>query len=115
MCSFVQASYLISIHHEVVGGDKRLEDHHPARVGCPFKQCVCQLGNVHVHLIGTVDEIWHWKGGKLNYTAADNKAVIRKALKCLITLIENSSKMHFTCRNSEAQRHSKDSKHHTHS
>lgn len=51
-------SYLVAVHHEVVGGDKSFEDHHPAGVGCALKQRVRQLGNVHVHLIGAVDQIW---------------------------------------------------------
>ena len=56
----VHASYLISIHHEVVGGDEGFEDHHPARIGRALEQRVRQLGDVHVHLVGAVDEIWQW-------------------------------------------------------
>lgn len=61
-------SYLVAVHHEVVGGDKSFEDHHPAGVGCALKQRVRQLGNVHVHLIGAVDQIWpgHKKKQKTN-------------------------------------------------
>lgn len=51
-------SYLVAVHHEVVGGDEGFEDHHPARVGSTLEKCVCQLGNVHIHLIGAVDQIW---------------------------------------------------------
>ena len=54
----MEASYLVAVHHEVVGGDKGFEDHHPAGVGRALKQRVCQLGNVHVHLIGAVNQIW---------------------------------------------------------
>ena len=54
----MEASYLVAVHHEVVGGDKGFEDHHPAGVGRALEQRVCQLGNVHVHLIGAVNQIW---------------------------------------------------------
>lgn len=53
-----EGAHLVAINHEVVCGDKRLENHHPAGVGGPLKQRVSQLGNVHVHLIGAVDQIW---------------------------------------------------------
>lgn len=71
MCQYVcvcDVSYLVAVHHEVVGGDKSFEDHHPAGVGCALKQRVRQLGNVHVHLIGAVDQIWpgHKKKQKKN-------------------------------------------------
>lgn len=71
MCQYVcvcDVSYLVAVHHEVVGGDKSFEDHHPAGVGCALKQRVRQLGNVHVHLIGAVDQIWpgHKKKTKKN-------------------------------------------------
>lgn len=32
-----KASYLVAVHHEVVGGNQGFEDHHPARVGRPLK------------------------------------------------------------------------------
>lgn len=32
-----RASYLVAVHHEVVGGDQGFEDHHPAGVGRPLK------------------------------------------------------------------------------
>lgn len=41
----------------MVCGDERFEDHDPAAVGGSLKQSVCQLGHVHIHLIGAVDEI----------------------------------------------------------
>lgn len=78
VCVCVRASYLVAVHHEVVGGDKGFEDHHPAGVGRALKQRVRQLGNVHVHLIGAVDQIWQGKK-KTNtkktqsYTTAENK------------------------------------------
>lgn len=53
-----KASYLVAIHHEVVGGDQGFEHHHPARVGRPLKQRVRQMGDVNVHVVGAVDEIW---------------------------------------------------------
>lgn len=52
------ASHLIAVDHEVVCGDKGLEHDHPAGVGGPLKQGVRQLGNVHVHLVGAVDQIF---------------------------------------------------------
>lgn len=57
-------SYLVAVHHEVVRGDEGFEDHHPAGVGRALKQRVGQLGNVHVHLIGAVDQIWPTGGGE---------------------------------------------------
>ncbi len=51
-------AHLISIHHYVVCSDERFEDHNPAAVGGSFKQSVGQLGHVHIHLIGAVDQVW---------------------------------------------------------
>lgn len=68
VCFCEQASYLVSVHHEVVGGDKGFEDHHPAGVGRALEQRVCQMGNVHVHLIGAVDQIWQSGGGRKGVT-----------------------------------------------
>lgn len=85
MCVFAcTASYLVAVHHEVVGGDKGFEDHHPAGVGRALEQRVRQLGNVHVHLIGAVDQIWKKKKKKKthkkSYTTAENKEqAMRKA------------------------------------
>lgn len=102
----VQASYLVAIHHEVVGGDKGFEDHHPAGVSRALKQRIRQLGNVHVHLIGAVDQIWQdYKKKKTHKELHDRRkqrAVMRKAFKGLITL-ENSSKLLFTRRNADTQ------------
>lgn len=53
-----RASYLVSIHHDVVGGDQGFEDHHPAGVGRALEQRVGQLGDAHIHLVGAVDQIW---------------------------------------------------------
>lgn len=53
----VSSAHLIAVDHEVVCGDERLEDHHPARAGGPLKQWVSQLGNVHIHLIGAMDQV----------------------------------------------------------
>lgn len=50
-------SDLIAIDHQMVCGCEGLEDNHPAGVGGPLKQRVSQLGNVHVHLVGAVDQI----------------------------------------------------------
>lgn len=48
---------LVAIDHEVVRRDEGFEDDHPAGVGGPLEQRVGQLRNVHVHLVGAVDEI----------------------------------------------------------
>lgn len=62
-----KASYLVAVHHEVVGGDQGFEDHHPARVGRPLKQRVRQMGDVYVHVVGAVDEIWMEETGRRGY------------------------------------------------
>lgn len=49
---------LITIDHEVVCRDEGFEDDYPAGISGPLEQRVSQLRNVHVHLIGTVDEIY---------------------------------------------------------
>lgn len=49
---------LVAVDHEVMCRDEGLEDDHPAGVGGPLKQRVSQLRNVHVHLVGTVDQIY---------------------------------------------------------
>lgn len=50
-------AYLIAIDHQMVCGGERLEDNHPAGVGGPFKQCVSQLRDVHIHLICALNQI----------------------------------------------------------
>lgn len=50
-------SHLIAVDHEVVCSDEGLKHNHPAGVGGPLKQRVSQLGNVHVHLVGAVNQI----------------------------------------------------------
>lgn len=103
MC--VRASYLVAIHHEVVGSDKGFEDHHPAGVGCALKQRVCQLRNVDVHLIGAVDQIWQREKNKNKRTMKKHEellssrkqtAVMRKVFEALIILMENNCKLLFT-------------------
>lgn len=42
----------------MVCGDERFEDHNPATVGGSLKQSVGQLGHVHIHLIGAVNQVW---------------------------------------------------------
>lgn len=46
-------------------GDQRLEHNHPAGVGGPLEQRVGQLGNIDVHLVGAVDQIWNEAPEKL--------------------------------------------------
>lgn len=58
------ASHLVAVDHEVVRGDEWLKHDHPAGVGGPLKEWVGQLGNIHVHLVGAVDQIWHNKKTK---------------------------------------------------
>ena len=50
--------YLVAIAHEVVGGDERLVDHHPARVLRSLDQQVGQRRDRHVRLVGAVQEVW---------------------------------------------------------
>ncbi len=54
---FPEAPHLVAVDHEVVCGDQRLKHDHPACVGGPLKQRVGQLRDVHVHLVGAVDQI----------------------------------------------------------
>ena len=49
--------YLVAIAHEVVGGDERLVDHHPARVLRSLDQQVGQRRDRHVRLVGAVQEV----------------------------------------------------------
>ena len=51
-------AHLIAVHHEVVCGDERFENHNPAVAGCALQQCVCQVGDADVQLIGAVDQVW---------------------------------------------------------
>lgn len=80
-------SYLIAVHHEVVGGNKGFEDHHPAGVGSAFKKRVRQLGNVHVHLIGAVDQIWFIKRQKQSNSS---KEQIKQSILISILVISRS-------------------------
>lgn len=56
-----QMLYLVAIDHEVMCCDERLEDNHPAGVGGPLEQRVGQLRDVHVHLIGALNQIYNKK------------------------------------------------------
>lgn len=71
-----EAPHLVAIDHEVVCGDKWLEHDHPTGVGGPLKQRVSQLGNVHVHLVGAVDQIWNkmspWDSGSADQRICSN-------------------------------------------
>lgn len=46
------------MHHEVVCGDQGFENHHPAGVASPLHQCVSHLGDVHIGLLGGLDQDW---------------------------------------------------------
>lgn len=48
---------LVAVDHEMVCGCQGLEDNHPAGVGGPFKQCVSQLRDVHIHFICALDQV----------------------------------------------------------
>lgn len=51
-------AYLVAVHHEVVGGDERFENHNPAVAGGALQQRVCQMGDADVQLIGAVNQVW---------------------------------------------------------
>lgn len=72
-CVWAEAAHLVAIDHEVVCGDEGLKHNHPAGIGRPLKQRVSQLGNVHVHLVGAVDQIW---GRKQN-----NMILVRQCIR----------------------------------
>lgn len=50
--------YLIALHHEVVCGDQGFENYHPAGITHPLHQRVCHLGDVHVGILGGLDQVW---------------------------------------------------------
>ena len=52
------AAHLVAVHHEVVCGDERFENHDPAVTGRALQQRVCQVGDADVQLIGAVDQVW---------------------------------------------------------
>lgn len=52
------SAHLVAVHHKVVCGDERFKHHYPAVTGCALQQCVCQVGNADVQLIGAVDQVW---------------------------------------------------------
>lgn len=51
-------AYLTAVHHEVVCGDERFENHNPAVACRALQQCVCEMGDAHVQLICAVDQVW---------------------------------------------------------
>lgn len=51
-------THLIAVHHEVVCSDERFKNHNPAVASCALQQCVCQVGDADVQLIGAVDQVW---------------------------------------------------------
>lgn len=46
------------MHHEVVCGYQGFENHHPAGVAGPLHQCVGHLGDIHVGILGGLDQDW---------------------------------------------------------
>ena len=46
------------MHHEVVCGDQGFVDHHPAGVADPLEQRVGQRGDVHIGVLGGLDQVW---------------------------------------------------------
>lgn len=59
-----RCAHLAAIHHEVVRGDERFEDHDPAVAGGALQQRVCQVGDADVQLIGAVNQVWRGGGTK---------------------------------------------------
>ncbi len=55
MCACREAD-LITVDHNVVCGDEGFEQDHPAGVGGALEQRVGQLRDVHIHLIGAMDQ-----------------------------------------------------------
>ncbi len=55
MCACGEAD-LITVDHNVVCGDEGFEQDHPAGVGGALEQRVGQLRDVHIHLIGAMDQ-----------------------------------------------------------
>lgn len=51
-------AYLAAVHHEVVCGDERFENHNPAVARRALQQRVGQMGDANVQLIGAVDQVW---------------------------------------------------------
>lgn len=62
--TLVRSAHLVAIHHEVVCGDERFENHYPAVAGCALQQCVRQVGDADVQLIGAVDQVWRTQNKK---------------------------------------------------
>lgn len=54
----VQSAHLVAVHHEVVRGDERFENHYPTVAGRPLQHRVCQVWDADVQLIGAVDQVW---------------------------------------------------------
>lgn len=48
---------LIAIDHQMVCSGERLEDNHPAGAGSPLKQGISQLRDVHIHLVGALNQV----------------------------------------------------------
>ncbi len=48
---------LIAVDHNVVCSDEGFEHDHPAGVGGALEQRVSQLRDVHIHLVGALDQI----------------------------------------------------------
>lgn len=59
-----RCAHLVAVHHEVVRGDERFEDHYPAVAGGALQQRVCQVGDADVQLIGAVNQVWGGGGTK---------------------------------------------------
>lgn len=57
MCVCVIYIDLVAVDHEVVCSDEGFKDDHPAGVGGTLEQRVCQLRDVHIHLICALNQI----------------------------------------------------------
>lgn len=73
----VHSAHLVAIHHEVVRGDERFENHYPAVAGCALQQRVCQVGDADVQLIGAVDQVWRTHTQKSEQACNEGAGFIR--------------------------------------
>lgn len=60
------SAHLVAVHHEVVCGDEGFENHNPAVGSRSLQECVRQMGDADVQLIGAVDQVCRKQGGKKN-------------------------------------------------
>lgn len=71
--SSVLPAHLVAVHHEVVRGNERFENHDPAVAGRALQQRVCQVGDADVQLIGAVDQVWRTEETRIYQSKWMNK------------------------------------------